>query len=85
MFFHFTNIKLLIYFFFCSESVKDLTKLFFYVKEEAKNIDPAHVPRLYYVARNFCELYSCVVPTYHKEEIENLPQQTGDYYYFYFF
>lgn len=60
-----------------SESVRDLMHLLLDVKDEAKNIDPMHAPRLYYVARNICELYCCVVPTYHKKEIENIPQQTA--------
>ncbi|GFS88287.1 hypothetical protein NPIL_702861 [Nephila pilipes] len=63
-----------------SESVKDLICLLLDVKDEAKNIGPMHAPRLYYVARNICELYCCVVPTYHKEEIENIPQQTAVYH-----
>ncbi|GBN40262.1 Centromere/kinetochore protein zw10 [Araneus ventricosus] len=60
-----------------SESVKDLISLLLVVKEEAKNIGPAHAFKLYYVARNICELYCCVVPTYHKKEIESIPQQTA--------
>ncbi|KAF8766750.1 centromere/kinetochore protein zw10 homolog [Argiope bruennichi] len=60
-----------------SESVKDLISLLLVVKEEAKNIGPTHAFKLYYVARNICELYCCVVPTYHKNEIENIPQQTA--------
>ncbi|KAG8195261.1 hypothetical protein JTE90_028412 [Oedothorax gibbosus] len=63
-----------------SESVKDLTKLLVDVKDEAKNIDPSHAHKLYYVGRKICELYMCVVPTYHKEEIEKLPQQTAIYH-----
>ncbi|CAL1289742.1 unnamed protein product [Larinioides sclopetarius] len=60
-----------------SDSVKDLIALLLVVKEEAKNIGPAHAFKLYYVARNICELYCCVVPTYHKKEIESIPQQTA--------
>ncbi|GFX76141.1 hypothetical protein TNCV_1835161 [Trichonephila clavipes] len=63
-----------------SESIRDLISLLLVVKDEAKNIDPTHAPRLYYVARNICELYCCVVPTYHKKEIENIPQQTAIYH-----
>lgn len=57
--------------------VKELVKLLHEVKEEAKNIGPTHAPRLYYVGRSICELYCSVVPTFHKEEIQNIPQQTG--------
>lgn len=57
--------------------MKELVKLLNEVKEEAKNIGPTHAPRLYYVARCICELYCSVVPTVHKEEIQNIPQQTG--------
>ncbi|GIX71802.1 hypothetical protein CEXT_727511 [Caerostris extrusa] len=35
-----------------SESIKELIHLLLEIKEEAKNIGPAHAPRLYYVARN---------------------------------
>ncbi|GIY38881.1 hypothetical protein CDAR_174951 [Caerostris darwini] len=63
-----------------SESIKELIHLLLEIKEEAKNIGPAHAPRLYYVARNVCELYCCVVFTYHKREIEKIPQQTAIYH-----
>lgn len=66
-------------------SVKELVKLLKDVKGEAKNIGPIHAHRFYYVARNICVLYCCVVPTFHKEEIQNIPQQTGYFSYSFLF
>ncbi|XP_054710299.1 centromere/kinetochore protein zw10 homolog [Uloborus diversus] len=63
-----------------SSCVQDLVHLLKEIKDEAKNFGPVHSSRLYYCARSICELYCCVVPTYHKEEIENIPQQTGIYH-----
>ncbi|XP_035224174.1 centromere/kinetochore protein zw10 homolog isoform X1 [Stegodyphus dumicola] len=60
-----------------SVSVKELQNLLYEVKNEAKIIGSVHSVRLYYVARNICELYCCVVPTFHKDEIENIPLQTA--------
>ncbi|KFM64702.1 Centromere/kinetochore protein zw10-like protein, partial [Stegodyphus mimosarum] len=60
-----------------STSVKDLKKLLYTIKDEAKNIGSSSVLRIFYVARSICELYCCVVPTFHKQEIESIPQQTA--------
>jgi hypothetical protein len=34
--------------------------------------------RLFCTARNIFELYSAVVPTYHKKFLETIPQQVGE-------
>ncbi|XP_035215313.1 centromere/kinetochore protein zw10 homolog isoform X2 [Stegodyphus dumicola] len=62
-----------------STSVKDLKNFLYTIKDEAKNIGSSYVLRIFYVARSICELYCCVVPTFHKQEIESVPQQTAHY------
>jgi hypothetical protein len=36
--------------------------------------------RLFCTARNIFELYSAVVPTHHKEFLETIPQQVGEFH-----
>lgn len=60
-----------------SQFAKSLAKLMDEVMQEAKQTTSSYSARLYYTVRNICELYCAVVPVYHKEEIETLPQQTA--------
>ncbi len=52
-------------------------KLAYETLHEATTMTPECACQLFYVVRNMFELYCTVVPTYHQQSLETLPQVSG--------
>ncbi|XP_067827031.1 centromere/kinetochore protein zw10 homolog isoform X2 [Heptranchias perlo] len=60
-----------------SESVQKLMELAYQTLSEATSATPECAVQLFYTVRNMFHLFYDVVPTYHKETLQKLPQLAG--------
>uniref|UniRef100_UPI00398F8DBB centromere/kinetochore protein zw10 homolog n=1 Tax=Pristiophorus japonicus TaxID=55135 RepID=UPI00398F8DBB len=60
-----------------SESVQKLVELAYQTLSEATSATPECAVQLFYTVRNMFHLFYDVVPTYHKETLQKLPQLAG--------
>lgn len=59
---------------------KEILDLIHEVLQEATKSNGTCAIKLFYIARNICELYCNVVPVYHQDRITEIPQQTAIYH-----
>ncbi|XP_023210107.1 centromere/kinetochore protein zw10 homolog [Centruroides sculpturatus] len=66
----------------CEISVftKEILDLIHEVLQEATKSNQICAIKLFYIARNICELYCNVVPVYHQDRISEIPQQSAIYH-----
>lgn len=63
-----------------SQSVKGIMRLAYSILKEASLAEPQCAIRLVSTVQNIFELYAAIVPTYHKESLESVPQLSAVFY-----
>ena len=64
---------------FCSMHAQAVVELAYETLAEATSTSPQCALQMFYATRNVFELYCSVVPAYHKDSLEKLPQLSGKF------